>query len=303
MNWKIFNTMRKILLTAIAVTALWSCNRSTGYDATGTFEADEVTVCAETTGKIIAMDAEEGGVVKENQVLAMVDTIPLLLQREVLMKQQAAMLAAKPNVQKQVASLREQIGKQEKELARLKRMQAGDAATGKQVDDVEAQLRVLQSQLDATLQTLNANVASVDGNAAALESQMRVLDDQINRCSISTPANGTVLNRYVRKGEMAVAGKPLFKVADMENMYLRAYFTNDQLSRIKVGQKVKVIADFGADEQHEYEGTISWISSESEFTPKNIQTRNSRANLVYATKIAVKNDGKLKIGIYGEVVL
>lgn len=295
--------MRKILLTAIAVTALWSCNRGTGYDATGTFEADEVTVCAETTGKIIAMDAEEGGVVKENQVLAMVDTIPLLLQREVLMKQQAAMLAAKPNVQKQVASLREQIGKQEKELARLKRMQAGDAATGKQVDDVEAQLRVLQSQLDATLQTLNANVASVDGNAAALESQMRVLDDQINRCRISAPADGTVLNRYVRKGEMAVAGKPLFKVADMDNMYLRAYFTSDQLSRIKVGQKVKLIADFGGDEQHEYEGTITWISSESEFTPKNIQTRNSRANLVYATKISVKNDGKLKIGTYGEVIL
>jgi HlyD family secretion protein len=295
--------MKKILILSLLALVFGSCNRSASYDATGTFEANEVTVCAETTGKIITMEAEEGATMHAGQVLAVVDTTALVLQREVLEKQQLAMLAAKPNVQKQVASLREQISKQEKELARLKRLQAGEAATGKQVDDVETQLRVLRSQLDASLQTLNANVASVDGNAAAIESQKRLLDDQISRCRIVSPTDGTVLVRYAQKGEMAMTGKPLFKVADLENMFLRAYFTSDQLSRVKVGQTVKVIADFGGSEQYEYEGTVTWIASESEFTPKNIQTRNSRANLVYAAKIAVKNDGKIKIGGYGEVII
>jgi len=291
------------MIYAAMLMLLAGCADKQDYDATGTFEATEITVSAEATGKILSLDAQEGSRVTEGALLGVIDTTSLVLQREVLRKQQSAMLAARPDVQKQVASLREQIGNQETELARLQKMEAGGAATSKQVDDVEAQLRVLRSQLDATLSTLNANVASANSNAAALEVQMQLLDDQIRRCRITAPAEGTVLVRYAEPGEMAVAGKALLRVADLENMYLRAYFTSEQLSHIQLGQQVTIIADFGADEQIEYDGTISWIAAESEFTPKGIQTRNSRANLVYATKIAVKNDGRIKIGLYGEVKL
>ena len=296
--------MKKVLfISALALCVFSSCHRSADYDATGTFEATAVTVSAEATGKILSLDAAEGTRVTAGQILGTIDTTTLVLQREVLRKQQSAMLAARPDVQKQVASLRTQIGKQETELARLQRMLTGGAATQKQVDDVETQLRVLHSQLDATLSTLNANVASANSNAAALEVQMKLLDEQIRRSAITSPVDGTILVRYAEPGEMAVTGKALLRVADLENMYLRAYFTSEQLSHIQLGQHVTVIADFGADEQIEYEGVASWISAESEFTPKGIQTRNSRANLVYATKIAVRNDGRIKIGLYGEVKL
>ena len=295
--------MKRTILYAAALLLLVSCGDKQDYDATGTFEATEITVSAEATGKLLRMDAEEGSAVSEGQVLGVIDTTTLVLQREVVRKQQAAMLATRPDVQKQVASLREQIGKQKTELARLQRMEAGGAATSKQVDDVATQLRVLRSQLDATLSTLNASVNSANSNAAALEVQIQLLEDQIRRCSVTAPAAGTILVRYTEAGEMAVTGKPLLRMADLEHMYLRAYFTSEQLAHIQLGQTVTVIADFGGDEQVAYEGTISWISAESEFTPKGIQTRNSRANLVYATKIAVKNDGRIKIGLYGEVKL
>ena len=294
---------KRILLLGTLSLLLFSCNRGSDFDATGTFEATETTLSAEATGKIIAFDAEEGATVREGQLLGCIDSTTLVLQREVLKNQQAALLASRPNVQKQVAALRAQIAKQEAELARIKRMQAGGAATGKQVDDAESQLLVLQSNLDATLQTLHSSAATVDGNAAALEAQMRLLDDQIAHCRIVAPADGTVLVRYVQRGEMVALGKPILKVADLEQVYLRAYFTSDQLAHIKLGQEVTVVADFGGSEQHRYKGTVTWIASESEFTPKGIQTRNSRANLVYAAKIAVKNDGRLKIGLYGEVEL
>lgn len=295
--------IKRILLLGTLSLLLFSCNRGNDFDATGTFEATETTLSAEATGKIIAFDAEEGATVREGQLLGCIDSTTLVLQREVLKKQQAALLASRPDVQKQVAALRAQIAKQETELARIKKMRAGGAATGKQVDDAESQLLVLQSNLDATLQTLHSSAATVDGNAAALEAQMRLLDDQIAHCRIVAPADGTVLVRYVQRGEMVALGKPILKVADLEQVYLRAYFTSDQLAHVKLGQEVTIVADFGGSEQHRYKGTVTWIASESEFTPKGIQTRNSRANLVYAAKIAVKNDGRLKIGLYGEVEL
>lgn len=295
--------IKRILLLGTLSLLQFSCNRGNDFDATGTFEATETTLSAEATGKIIAFDAEEGTTVREGQLLGCIDSTTLVLQREVLKKQQAALLASRPDVQKQVAALRAQIAKQETELARIKKMRAGGAATGKQVDDAESQLLVLQSNLDATLQTLHSSAATVDGNAAALEAQMRLLDDQIAHCRIVAPTDGTVLVRYVQRGEMVALGKPILKVADLEQVYLRAYFTSDQLAHIKLGQEVTVVADFGGSEQHRYKGTVTWIASESEFTPKGIQTRNSRANLVYAAKIAVKNDGRLKIGLYGEVEL
>lgn len=295
--------MKQGLRFIAALLMLAGCSNNQDFDATGTFEATEVTVSAETSGKVLTLNLEEGQTVKAGECLGIIDTMQLYLQRGQLVQQQQALLQGKPNAGKQVSSLRQQIEKQEREVARVERLLDGNVATQKNLDDAQTQLNVLRNQLDATLSTLNTSNASIDGNAAAMEWQIKQIDNSLSHSRISSPVDGTVLVKYVDQGEMAAAGMPIMKVADLENMYLRAYFTSDQLSKVKVGQKVTVIADFGGDEQYEYEGTVIWISEESEFTPKSIQTRNSRANLVYATKIAVKNDGKLKIGLYGEVKL
>ena len=291
------------LLFASLLLLLASCGNNQDFDATGTFEATEVTVSAETSGKVLALSLEEGQQVKAGECIGVIDTMQLYLQRGQLVQQQKALLQGKPNTGKQVSSLREQIEKQEREVARVERLLGEDVATQKQLDDAQTQLKVLRNQLDATLSTLNTSSASIEGNAAAIEWQIKQIDNSLANSRIASPIDGTVLVKYVEEGEMAVAGMPIRKVADLNHLFLRAYFTSDQLSKVKIGQKVTVVADFGGDEQYEYEGTVSWISPESEFTPKGIQTRNSRANLVYATKIAVKNDGKLKIGLYGEVKL
>lgn len=288
-------------LLFISMIGMTSCNHDNKYDATGTFEASEITVSAEISGTILNFDITEGSEVDEGQAIGLIDSTQLTFQREQLKFQQQALLANRPNEKKQVASLKEQILKQEREMERLKKLQKSDAATSKQVDDVETQLSILRSQLEATLQTLSSGNTAATNNAAAMEMQIQSISHMIRKCTITSPVKGTVLVKYAEAGEMAVQGKPLFKVADLEHMYLRAYLTCDQLADVKLGQEVKVIADFGGDKQIEYPGTITWISQESEFTPKGIQTQDSRANMVYAVKIAVPNDGKLKIGLYGEV--
>lgn len=295
--------MKKGLLFLAALLLLAGCSKKQDFDATGTFEATEVTVSAVASGKVLTLNVEEGQKVKASDCLGVIDTMQLYLQRGQLVQQQRALLQGKPNAGKQVSSLREQIEKQEREVARVERLLNSNVATQKNLDDAQTQLTVLRNQLDAALSTLSTSNASIDGNAAAMEWQIKQIDNGLQNSRIASPIDGTVLVKYVEQGEMAAAGRPIMKVADLDNMYLRAYFTSDQLSKVKIGQKVTVIADFGGDEQYEYEGTVSWISAESEFTPKSIQTRNSRANLVYATKIAVKNDGRLKIGLYGEVKL
>ncbi|MBQ2702587.1 MAG: HlyD family efflux transporter periplasmic adaptor subunit [Alistipes sp.] len=294
--------MKRVLYIATAILAV-SCGKEAEFDAQGTFEATEVVVSSEAVGKIHNFVAEEGTSVVAGEVIGEIDSVQLDLQRKQLMAQQSALLASRPNVKVQVASLKEQIAKQRSELQRVDNMLRDGAATTKQHDDIEAQIKVLESQLSATLSTLDKNTATINENAAAIEAQIAMLDDRIAKCRIVSPVNGTVLVKYAEAGELATAGKPLMKVADLDNIYLRAYFTSDQLSKIKLGDKVTVVADFSGDERYDYEGRIAWISSESEFTPKTIQTRDSRANLVYAVKIAVKNDGRLKIGLAGEVKL
>ena len=283
--------------------AFAACGDKNEFDASGTFEATEITVSAESTGRILRFDVEEGMPVKAGAEVGVIDSLQLHLQREQLKAQQAALLKSRPDVQKQASSLREQIAKQKTELQRVNNMLRDGAATQKQADDINAQIRILESQLSATLSTLGNSTATINENAAALDTQIAILDDRIAKCRIASSVSGTVLVKYAEAGETAAAGKPLFKVADLDNIYLRAYFTSDQLSRLKLGNKVKVTADFGGGERFDYEGRIAWIASESEFTPKTIQTKDSRANLVYAVKIAVKNDGRLKIGLYGEVSL
>ncbi len=295
--------MKKTLIIAAAIVLLTACSSKENYDATGTFEATEVMVSAEASGRILSFSVQEGTPVQVGEVLGAIDSVQLSLQRRQLQEKQQALLKTKPDVEKQVAALRSQIEKQEKELLRLANLLKDSAATQKQYDDMEAQLSVTRSQLDATLSSLSSNNASIDNNVSAMELQIKQYDDLLQKCRIASPIAGTVLVKYMEAGEMAVQGRPLMKVAALDDMYLRAYFTSDQLAHIKLGQTVTVIADFGGDEQIEYPGTITWIAQESEFTPKGVQTRDSRSNLVYATKIAVPNDGRLKIGLYGEVKL
>ena len=190
-----------------------------------------------------------------------------------------------------------------RELQRVESLLGDGAATSKQRDDIQSQINVLQDQLSATLSTLDKNTSSINNNATALEAQIAALDDLLSKCRIISPINGTVLVKYAQAGELAAMGKPLMKVADLSQIYLRAYFTSDQLAHLNLGNEVTVTADFGADQRYDYKGKVVWISSESEFTPKTIQTKDTRANLVYAVKIAVKNDGRLKVGLAGEVKL
>ena len=294
--------MKRIVYIAAVVLAA-SCGTEAEFDAQGTFEATEVVVSSEATGRILNFEVEEGMAVEANQMVGVIDSVQLHLQRKQLVAQQSALLGSRPDVKKQVAALREQIAKQNEELRRVENMLKDGAATTKQKDDIEAQIKILERQLDATLSTLDKNTSTINNNSAALEAQIAALDDRISKCSIISPVGGTVLVKYAEAGELATVGKPLMKIADLDNIYLRAYFTSDQLAKVNLGDKVKVVADFGGEERYDYTGRVAWISPESEFTPKTIQTKDSRANLVYAVKIAVENDGRLKIGLAGEVVL
>lgn len=292
--------MKKILFLTSLV-ALTACQHSNKFSAMGTFEATEITISAESTGRICEFTATEGGEIQANTIVGRIDTIQLGLQKQQLERQLAAIVGSKPNVQKQVKSIKEQIAKQESERNRVRNLLNDGAATQKQLDDIESSISVLQGQLEATLSTLDNNTTSINENANALQLQIAQIDDKIKKCGISSPISGTVLVKYAEVGEFVATGKPLLKVADLSNMILRAYFTSEQLADLQIGTEVPVIADFGGDAQREYIGKISWIAAESEFTPKSIQTKNSRANLVYAVKISVPNDGNLKIGFSGYV--
>ena len=293
----------KRLFYVLPLLAIVSCNNEPDYDAQGTFEATEIVLSSEGTGRILSFDVTEGEIINANSVVGVIDSLQLHLQREQLKAQKSALLSSLPDKEKQVASLRRQLAKQRTELQRVKNMLSDGAATTKQRDDIEAQITILEGQLSATLSTLDNNTSTINENATALEAQIAALDDRIAKCNISSAVGGTVLIKYAEAGEFTTIGKPLMKVADLENIYLRAYLTSCQLANVNLGDEVSVIADFGGDERYDYKGRVAWISAESEFTPKSIQTKDSRANLVYAVKITVKNDGRLKIGLAGEVKL
>lgn len=295
--------MKKIILLSATTLIMASCQSKPAYDATGIFEATTVTVSAETSGKILSLDITEGDTVRAGRCVAVVDTTLLVLQGKQIESQQSSAENSSPDIAAQAASLRSQIAHQQNECERIARLLADGAATQKQSDDANAALRTLRAQLDGLLSTLVKNKNSISDNAVALQYQREQIDEQIAKSSIKSPIDGMVLSKYAEAGEYATPGRQLFKVANLNDIYLRSYFTANQLADLRIGQKVTVIADFGGDEQFEYPGTISWIAQESEFTPKSIQTNDSRANLVYAVKVAVKNDGRLKLGQYGEVRL
>lgn len=295
--------MKKIILLSATALIMASCQSKPAYDATGIFEATTVTVSAETSGKILSLDITEGDTVRAGRCVAVVDTTLLVLQGKQIESQQSSAENSSPDIAAQAASLRSQIAHQQNECERIARLLADGAATQKQSDDANAALRTLRAQLDGLLSTLVKNKNSISDNAVALQYQREQIEEQIVKSSVKAPIDGIVLSKYAEAGEYATPGRQLFKVANLNDIYLRSYFTANQLADLRIGQKVTVIADFGGDEQFEYPGTISWIAQESEFTPKSIQTNDSRANLVYAVKVAVKNDGRLKLGQYGEVRL
>lgn len=298
--------MKTIIYTtavALIMSVMTSCGSKPDYDATGIFEATTVTVSAETSGRILEFDIEEGDSIMTGQQVALVDTVLLSLQQGQSESQRRSATASSPDIEAQASALRSQIAHAENEVRRQQKLLASGATTQVIADDAEAQLKALRGQLEALLSTLGKSRSSIADNASAIHYQRQQIAQQIARCHIMSPITGTVLDKYAEAGEYAVPGKPLFKIADLGNIYLRAYFTASQLADLRIGQRVTVIADFGGDKQFEYPGTITWIADESEFTPKSIQTEDSRANLVYAVKVAVKNDGRLKLGQYGEVRL
>ena len=295
--------MKKIFLFLPILLTFLSCHKKESYDATGIFEATTVTVSAETAGKIESMSVVEGDSISKGELIAQVDTTMFSIQLKQLMSQRKSAESSSPDISAQAAALRSQIAHQEQECARFGRLLEDGATTQKTYDDALAYLKTLKGQLEALLSSLNKSKSSINDNSEAIYFQTEQIREQIEKCIIRSPLSGTVLIKYAESGEYATPGKPLYKIADMGNIYLRSYFTCDQLAKLKLGQEVTVIADFGGDEQFEYPGTITWISEESEFTPKSIQTKDSRANLVYAVKIGVKNDGRLKLGQYGEVRL
>ncbi len=286
----------------VAVMAVMvSCATKPDYDAQGTFEATEVIVSAEGTGKILTLDIEQGDSVTANVPVGLIDTLQLSLQRQELINQRDALLKSRPDISAQVASVKHEIAGATTDRDRIARLLKEGAATQQQLDNLNTKLSSLQGQLQALLSSMNNNTANLDEQAAALDSRILSIEDQIGKCVIASAISGTVLVKLAEAGEVASFGKPLFRVADMENIYLRAYFTSDQLSGLSLGQKVRVMADYGGGNQKEYPGTISFIATQSEFTPKTIQTKDSRANLVYAVIISVPNDGLLKLGLTGNV--
>ena len=307
--------MKKIIsLTSLLI--LSACSPKNTYDASGNFTADEVIVSAQQTGQLIAYEVEEGKTLTEGQKVGQINVEVLKLQKEQVEATISSLKEKTLSPADQVALIRSQyevqkaqLDQQQRELARVQQLVAGGAATQKQLDDLTAiveqlhkQLAVTQNQLRVSLTNINTQNRNVMSQEAPLQKNAEAVQVQINQGEIINPIMGTVLVNYALKGEMQTFGKPLYKIANMEILTLKAYITGDQLTQIKLGQQVTVRTDAGKGEYRTYQGEITHISNKAEFTPKTIQTKSERANLVYAIKVKVKNDGYLKIGMYGEAL-
>lgn len=290
-------------------------NNKDSYDATGTFEATETIVPAEANGVIKLFNIQEGETLDSGVQIGYIDTTQLYLKKKQLEAQIKAMGYKLPDIAPQTAQFKQQAAVTQSQLdyllnekRRTENLVKADAATPKQLDDINAQIATAEQQIKAIykqgaaqVSTLQTQRSGISGDVAPLYIQIEQLNDQLDKSKIINPVNGTVLTKFAEADEMAAFGKPLYTVADLSTIILRAYITGDQFASIKLGQKVKVLVDDSSGKSREYEGTVEWINNKAEFTPKTIQTKDERANLVYAVKINVKNDGLLKIGMYGEV--
>ncbi len=278
-----------------------ACKNETTFDASGSFEAVEVIISAEANGVLESFNIEEGQVLQVGQPIGYVDSTQLYLKKKQLETQIVALLAKKPNIPVQLSALQEQLKTAEVEKQRIMNLLKSEAATTKQLDDVNAQIEIIKKQIDAHKSTLVISSEGINKDILPLQVQVEQLNDQLQKCKIINPINGTVLTKYAEQNEMALTGKALYKIADLSTIILRVYISSNQLAQVKLNQKVKVHTDDGSGGMKEDEGTITWISDKAEFTPKTIQTKEERANMVYAVKIKMPNDGKYKIGMYGEV--
>jgi len=301
----IFQITDMKLLLSICIAALTltlsACRDSEICEASGTFEATEIIVSAEAQGKLLRFDVLEGMQLKANEIVGQIDSLPLELEKKSIEAQINALSAKAPDVQIQIAALEESLRKQIFERERTKKLIESKSANQKQLDDILAEIEIIEKNITAKKSTLDKSVLEILKTIDSLKAQIAILDDKIEKSKIKNPIDGTVLTKYAENHEVASFGKPLYKIADIENLFLRAYFTANQLDKIKLGDKMKIYADFGRNNFREYEGVVAWISDKSEFTPKGIRTKDERADLVYAIKLAVKNDGYLKIGQYAEI--
>jgi len=271
------------------------------FDATGTFESEEVVVSAEATGNLVLFTVEEGAQLQKGQVMGVVDTTQLYLKKKQLIGSVTSVLSKRPDIATQLATIQKQIDVATTEKKRFENLVQSNAATTKQLDDINSQLDVLKKQYAATKSSLTITTEGMNAETLALNAQIEQINDQLVKSVIKNPIDGTVITRYAKQSEVTANGKALYKVADLSTMILRIYVSGNQLAQIKLGQKVKVSVDDGNSGYRELGGEIYWISAKSEFTPKTIQTKDERANLVYAVKVHVKNDGLIKMGMYGEV--
>ena len=287
------------LLVAIIFTSCGDSSKET--DASGNFEAEETIVSAEASGKILQLNIEEGQTLKAGDIIGYVDTTQLSLRKKQLHYSIRALLAKQPDAATQLSTIQEQMETARFEKKRVESLLKADAATQKQLDDINAQLTFLQKQYNATKTSLSITSQSLQSETYPLKAQIEQTEDLIKKSVLISPTNGTVLTKYMEQNEVATPGKALYKIADLSTLILRAYITGMQLPQIKLGQSVSVLIDAAEGGYKTYSGTITWVSDKAEFTPKTIQTKEERANLVYAVKINVKNDGYLKLGMYGEV--
>jgi len=294
------NKFSVIALTGFALLA--GCrNEKLESDASGTFEATEVIVSAEANGKLLVLNIEEGQVVNKGEQIGSIDSASLYLNKLQLLQNQRAILAGRQDVKTQLESLRKELTNAQADQKRIENLVKGQVASQKQLDDANLRIDVLKAKIDAQQSLLSTGNNALTEQGKTIAAQLNVLEDQLHRCRVINPVDGTVLTKYTEAFEITGVGKPLYKVADLSQVILRAYITNDQQSQVKIGQKVNVLVDSGDNAMRTYEGVVQWVNDKAEFTPKTIQTKEERANLVYAIKIGVKNDGLLKIGMYGEV--
>jgi HlyD family secretion protein len=287
---------------AFVILALLACNREDNdFDASGSFEAVETIISAEVNGKILQFDVREGQELNTGQVIGYIDSTSLHLQKLQLEQNKKAILSGKPQTHVQIRALKQQLATAKSDRDRITNLVKGGVANQKQLDDANAQIATLEAQISAQESTLNTTTSSIEEQGSVVEIQLREVKDQLEKCKIINPVNGTVLSKYTEPYEMTSTGRPLYKIADLSSMTLRAYITGDQLPIVKLDQEVKVLTDDGQGGYKEATGTITWVSDKAEFTPKAIHTKNERANLVYAIKVRVPNDGTYKIGMYGEI--
>lgn len=273
------------------------------FDATGVFESTEITVSAEQNGRIMSFSPVEGDVVRAGEQVALIDTVQLYLNARRIGAAKLVYASQRPETEKQIAATREQLAKARQDYDRFRKLVADGAANRKTADDAQSQVRVLERQLSAQLSQLNNSTNSLNAQMSTADIERMSVADMLRKCHVVSPITGTILEKYAEAGEFAITGKPLFKIADTGRMYLRAYVTSRQLKDVRIGQKARVFADYGDGQRREYAGRVTWIASKAEFTPKTILTDDERADLVYAVKIEVRNDGYVKIGMYGEVIL